>query len=166
VVTSLPIVDKQNGPRSGSAKRKRTAERETVPIIVGTGSDGDTSVPVVKKVFKKRVFVSRVAPDYTAEALYKAVKPKLSSSLGVVRMHTLHPTYSSFCLFVDEEDEKVVLSPSFWASGTLIKPFLGRLPEEKIHSRWDGNVPSPSIVQVPVIAAPNGMDTNATSMDS
>ena len=69
--------------------------------------------------------------------MYSAVRPKIKHSLSVIRLKTLHSSYSSFCLYVEEEDEKLVLSPQFWAMGTIIKSFLGRLLDERIDSRFD-----------------------------
>jgi len=73
----------------------------------------------------------------------------------------MHESYSSFCLLVEEEDEKTVLSAQFWAVGTVIKPFFGRIFNERIHSKFDGQPndspvknPLPSIVVEPVRATP------------
>ena len=106
----------------------------------------------MKKVFKKRIFISRIAPGFTAQALYAAVKPKLQSSLSVIRLRTLHESYSSFCLLVNDVDEKTLLSAQFWADGTIIKPFFGRLLEEKIDSRYDGqgSIPVVNVTSPPI----------------
>jgi len=153
---------------SGVLKRKRLDDISTkrtekrTEVVVGSASVNDCVVPVVRKVVTKRVFISRVAPDFTSEDLYKAVKPKVQSSLSVVRLHTAYPSYASFCLSVDSEaDEKILLAPTFWTSGTIIKPFFGRLAPEKIQSKFGDPVcmvPSPS--GSPVVPDPNSEITS------
>jgi len=160
------VVDGRSRSRSGSAKRKRTpfTNRE---FVLGTAEVNEVSVPVVKRIVKKRIFISRIAPGFSAEAMYKAVKPKVKRSLSVVKLKTLHSSYSSFCLYVEEEDEKTVLSPQFWGSGTIIKSFLGRLPDEKIDSRFDGpEVHSPAATPADFenTAVPNVISTEVQMM--
>jgi len=142
--------DKESRGGSRSVKRKRQAD-DRPGVIVGSASVSEGIIPAVKRVFKKRVFVSRVAPEVSAETLHKAIRPKLKAPLSVVRLHTQHASYSSFCLFVEDEDEATVLAPSLWASGTLIKSFFGRLDAEKIHSRYD----EPGLTRTPFTAAGN-----------
>jgi len=140
--------------RDRSSSKRRRLDHSSREVTLGTGEVNETSVPVVKKVLKKRIFISRISPDFSAEAMYQAIKPKLKSSLSVIRLNTLHSSYSSFCLFVDEEDEKTVLSPQFWAKGTVIKSYLGRLPDERIHSRFE-----------PTVSPVNSPNENATEED-
>ena len=167
-------VDGRSRSRSTSTKRKRTAltNRE---CAFGTGDVNELTVPVVKRIVRKRVFISRIAPDFSAEAMYKAVKPKIKHSLSVVRLKTLHSSYSSFCLYVEEEDEKTVLAPPFWASGTIIKSFQGRLLDEKIDSRFDCVTAESPVVPLDATKnaglsettmAPNGISMEEESMDA
>jgi len=106
------VVNGRSRSRSTSAKRKRSSffNRE---CALGTADVTENCVPVVQRVNKKRVFISRIAPNFSAEAMFKAVKPKIKRTLSVVRLKTLHSSYSSFCLYVEEEDEKTVPSPQF-----------------------------------------------------
>jgi|GEM_PF-2236873 len=151
----------------GVLKRKRLDDlpSKRTEVIVGSASANDCIVPVVKRVVTKRVFVSRVAPSFSSEDLYKAVKPKMQSSLSVSKLHTAYPHYASFCLSVDSEaDEKTLLAHTFWTSGTIIKPFFGRLVPEKVHSRFGDSIDMPPSGS-PVVADPNS-DTASPPMES
>jgi len=157
-------IDSAGRSRSNSVKRKRTGtENKDRPVVIGS-AEGPSVVTVVKKIVKKKVFISRVAPDFSAEAMFHAVKPRLKSSLSVVRLHTVHSSYSSFCLFVDEVDEETVLAAQFWASGTVIKPFFGRVFDERIHSRFDEPI-AKSPLPNPVAPVPL-VDPNDPTKDS
>jgi len=132
------FVDNPPRSRSNSVKRKRIeVGRENKQPLIGTGDSSAVMIPVIKKVVKKRVFVSRIAPNFTPADLHRALRPRLSSSLSVSRLHTTHDSYSSFCLFVTETDEKVVLNSDFWPPGTVIKPYFGRLSPDRIHSTFN-----------------------------
>ncbi|XP_003738763.1 uncharacterized protein LOC100904743, partial [Galendromus occidentalis] len=48
--------------------------------------------------------------------MHDAISPKLKCPASVVKLKTNHESYSSFCIFVDEDDEKILLDPSFWAT--------------------------------------------------
>lgn len=122
--------------RSRSQKRQRSESRPANRAVIGIGSGGTGLVPAIEKKLKKRVFVSRIAPNVAASDLYKAIRPIVKSSLAVWRLHTKHDSYSSFCLFVDESDAEAVLDRTVWSAGTVIKAYFGRLPPEQIHSKF------------------------------
>lgn len=82
-------------------------------------------------------FISKIAPDVTAAALHAAIRPKLQSSLDVCKLKTAHGSYASFCLYVDQAAESILLEPSFWPLGTVLKPYRGFLPNERIIERYD-----------------------------
>ena len=166
---SVPVAGGLQERRSRSPSKRPRLDRDALhspvrslpPVTIGTGLSSTIGVPVVKKIVKKRVFVSRIAPNFSAEALYNCLSSRISASLSVVQLKTLHDSYSSFCLYVDENDEKILLSADFWAEGTVIKSFYGRISEDRIVSRYDGKNINPTItVTSPLTApliAPNGM---------
>ena len=141
-----------SGLRSGSLKRMRSDDPAQSRLIIGTATDETNDVPVVAKTERSRIFISRIAPEFTAEAMFNSICPRIKGPPSVTRLTTNHSSYSSFVLHVPLEDENILLSPSSWKAGTLIKTYRGRLHRDQIHSVYEGR-PGTGVGILPVIDA-------------
>ena len=129
---TVPVVPLRG--RSASPKRRRM-DSVHPEFLIGNASEEDHAVPAVPKPETRRIFISRVVPNFPAEKLHASVQNRLKNDLTVIRLKT-ERSYSSFVLYVSVDDEKTVMSPSFWVKGTFIKNFRGKLFPEQIHSKF------------------------------
>lgn len=155
------IVDANGGYRSSSAtKRKDSAifekENETPnkkqrpnnsKMHLGVGSSENSSaliIPSVKKVIKKRIFVSRIAPQVELSVFATSVRTIASLPISVVMMKskssTTHNKFSSFVIYADESDYSTLMNPTTWSDGIMFKSFVGYLHPEQMDTRFDTDV--------------------------
>ena len=126
-------VDQQG--RSAPVSRAR-ASRHREPPLIGT-STSDNLVPAVTRSIK-RIFVSKISPEVTAKQVHEKLRPHLDCSLSVRKLRSAHESYASFCLYVETPSaEAILLSPDSWNSGTVIKPYRGFLPNERIIESYE-----------------------------
>lgn len=57
-----------------------------------TATDGTVLVPAIARIFKKRVFISRITLNCATITLYRAVTPKLKPLLSVCKLRTQFET--------------------------------------------------------------------------
>ncbi|KAL1465895.1 hypothetical protein MTO96_043067 [Rhipicephalus appendiculatus] len=79
------------------------------------------------------IFVSKLSPDTTSADLKKHIESVDLSAISCRRLKTKYPSYSSFCVTVDEYTSKRLNDPSRWPCGCIFKPFRGILHEDMLH---------------------------------
>lgn len=89
-----------------------------------------SSVPVRRHI---DIFVSRLEPCVTTSML-KSELFNSYSDVTINKLVTKHPSYSSFHVRLPAEKLDVVLEPTFWPDGVMVKRFWGRLTPEMILS--------------------------------
>lgn len=108
-----------------------TSRRPRRPHTVGTGSAA-VAVPVAAPPERPaQVFISRVAAGVSAATILDHARTLSRNVIAVVKLKTPE-YYSSFVIKVIKEDEPLVSALTGWRSGTLIKPFLGRVFQDRI----------------------------------
>lgn len=116
-------------------------------ILVGVGSSDTSSslkIPSVKKVVRRRIFVSRIDPSVELPVFATAVRGITKMPISVIKLKSnsvsAQRRFSSFVVYADECDHEVLISPSTWSEGTLFKNFSGYLYPDQMDSRFDSDV--------------------------
>lgn len=136
-------VDSDSQPDTPTKKSRNNKS----DICVGVGSvvGGESlDIPSVKKVIKKRIFVSRIDPSIELSKFATSVRTVTSKQISVIKMKsrssTPHNRFSSFVIFAEDDDEGKLMDPNTWADGTMFKSFVGYLHPDQMESRFDTDV--------------------------
>ena len=88
-----------------------------------------TKITVAQRVRTCKVFVSRLAQDFSSEVLREFVF-ELTGDVNckVEKLNTKLPYYSSFVVTCHKEHEETLLDPSEWEKGVLIRRYYEKRP--------------------------------------
>ena len=109
--------------KAGSRSRKRSN--------MITGRKVGTKLKSVPFVKLAKIFVSRLEPSASVEGLTEYLYEITGKPLKVAKMTTKHPSYSSFVIVCEKDDETKLLNPDEWEEGVLVRRFYGQVNVEK-----------------------------------
>lgn len=111
------------------------ASRVTRPApLIGVKTSSSLKCVDTKKLVRYRaLFITRLAPETTAEEIEADLKADLSvlNDIKVSKLATRQNTYASFCIQVPLCDFPLINNTSVWPEGTLVKEFRGRMTPDK-----------------------------------
>lgn len=70
------------------------------------------------------IFVSRISPDTTSDILESFLGEKGINNIECTELKTRFNTYKSYKIGVPELFSDQILTPGFWPSGILVRPFI------------------------------------------
>lgn len=124
--------------RNASGARKKSAKIGVRSIEPSLGSQSQALPavkPLVPRVRKAALFVSRFAPSVSSRDIEEMVRGSVTlSELKVTKLKTRHDDYSSFHVEVLSSDLIKIDDVNVWPNGCLIKVFYGPLISDVIVS--------------------------------
>lgn len=138
-----------------AARRQRSKSRSSGSghAIVGSQPIKAGSIITVPVVKTDKIFLSRVAPSYSARDIWLALQKLVRMPLKVHRLQTKYNHYASFILVCDPQDTSVLLDPGNWSSGALIIKDDRPLRRSLIMESFSGEQPA---------TAPHYLDDTST----
>ena len=106
---------------------KNPATSNPRPVI---GLGGENPVPPNNASAKPnksiKIFVGGLHPDTTRESIIKLIEDNLYITAGCFQLKTRYPSYSSFCVTVDDNYGHILLCSNIWPPKAKIMHFVGR----------------------------------------
>lgn len=114
--------------------RRNKNKNKNKPVILCKGPSVSFQ-PAKKRIQRKAIFVTRVAPDTTTDVIDKHIKSNMNiSTAKCTKLKTKYDTYSSFHISFDEHHLEEITNPEIWPEGILISTFMGKLKDDQIHT--------------------------------
>lgn len=121
-----------------SKKKRNTGNKPALkPVLCGTSVVNN--IKVVTKT--KALFVSRLAPDVTAEEMTQHLGSFNMKPLKITQLKTKYNTYASFHIEVDEKQFDEMFDSKYWPAGCFVSQFYGKLRADQ-QLETHGNVSS------------------------
>ena len=90
------------------------------------GRKTGTTLKSVETTKLGSIFVSRLNPDITVEAVVEFVKGSTGEEPKVEKLSTKFPNHSSFKIVCNQNCENAILNPDEWEEGILIRRYFER----------------------------------------
>ena len=114
-------------------RNKNKTKNNNKPVILCKGPNVLLQ-PAIKRIRRKTIFVTRVAPGTTTDVIDNHIKSNIDISTALcTKLKTKYETYSSFHISFDEHHLKEITNPDNWPEGILISTFMGKLKDDQIH---------------------------------
>ena len=120
-IDTTSVQDCSNDGFETVKKRRRSTPRKS-KVIVGQNPVASLGTCELR-ANRYAVFVSRLAPKVSDQAVKLFVESMLGEDVDVERLQTKFMTYSSFKISCNIQMKRKLLDPVNWESGVIIRPF-------------------------------------------